>query len=152
MQVFVDSEGSILATHDESNPVPANTYDKLGKGETKCVYVDLAKLPLLIMSPDGDLIRPRFKKGWEENHVDSIPTSITNTQGRLAIRKAGLSKKVAEAIDAIENEDEREDVRIRFESTTWKRSDPMFEKIGDNASPKITAEQFDNIFREARKL
>jgi len=152
MQVFVDSEGSILATHDESNPVPANTYDKLGKGETKCVYVDLEKLPLLIMSPDGDLIRPRFKKGWEENHVDSIPTSITNTQGRLALRKASLSKKVAEAIDAISDEDEREDVRIKFDSPTWKRSDPMFEKIGDNASPKITAEQFDNIFREARKL
>ena len=84
--------------------------------------------------------------------MDSIPASITSTQGRLALRKASLSKKVAEAIDAIEDEDEREDVRIRFENNTWKRSDPMFDKIGEKASPKITAEQFDNVFREARKL
>lgn len=150
MQVFVDSRRIVLAVHEETQAVDKHAYDELGVGETRVIYLDDADVP----KPeeiDGIAIGPRkMPLGWEDTHIDTVPATITNTQGKLALRRAGLLSAVRAAINAIPDEDFKEDALIKFDAANWFRADPLFDTLGASMSPRLLPSDIDNLFRAAR--
>ena len=77
---------------------------------------------------------------------------LTSRQLRLGLVLNGISlSSVEAAIDAIEDETDREVARIEWEyATTFERSHPLIEQVG--AALGLTPEQIDDMWAEAATL
>lgn len=77
---------------------------------------------------------------------------LTSRQLRLGLVLNGISlSSVEAAIDAIEDETDREVARIEWEyATTFERTHPLVTQVG--AALGLTPEQIDNMWAEAVKL
>lgn len=77
---------------------------------------------------------------------------LTSRQLRLGLVANGISlSSVEAAIDAIEDETEREMARIEWEyATTFERSHPLIEQVGSALG--LTPEQIDDMWAEAAAL
>ena len=77
---------------------------------------------------------------------------LTSRQLRLGLVANGISlPSVEAAIDAIEDEADREVARIEWEyATTFERSHPLIEQVGSALG--LTPEQIDDMWAEAATL
>jgi hypothetical protein len=77
---------------------------------------------------------------------------LTSRQLRLGLVANGISlPSVEAAIDAIEDEADREVARIEWEyATTFERSHPLIEQVGSALG--LTPEQIDDMWTEAATL
>lgn len=73
---------------------------------------------------------------------NAVPATITRTQARLVLHRAGLLEKVLEVIEAGGVE-----AQIWYEAAEWNRSSPVL--AGMAQSLGFTDEQVDNLFRAA---
>jgi len=73
---------------------------------------------------------------------NAVPTTITRTQARLVLHRAGLLDKVLEVIAAGGVE-----AQIWYEANEWNRASPIL--AGMAQALGFTEEQVDNLFRAA---
>lgn len=73
---------------------------------------------------------------------NAVPATITRTQARLVLHRAGLLDKVLEVIEAGGVE-----AQIWYEAAEWNRSSPVL--AGMAQALGFTDEQVDNLFRAA---
>lgn len=89
--------------------------------------------------PPSDLVRERKRK---------TPREITLRQAKQQLAALDLTGNVEAAIDAVEDAQERENLRIYWEdSQVFRRKHPELNRIG--AAIGLTEEDLDNFFIEA---
>lgn len=145
-KVFVDSEDTILAVHDETQDIADNAYDVIGVGETRVIYLDDADIP--VQPVVGGIPQPwKMPEGWWDNMNDAVPKSITGTQGKLVLHELGKLALVEAAIDGLPS-DIAVPARIKWNAQNWYRADPLFDQVGQMVG--MTTQEIDQAFILAR--
>ncbi len=87
---------------------------------------------------------------WTEP-LQPVPASCTRRQGLRALLTLGFKRTDIEAqIAAIEDETEREEAQIDYESNVWERANPRLQQMW--ALLEGSPEQLDDLFRLAVTL
>lgn len=145
-KVFVDSEDTILAVHDEAQEIADGAYDAIGVGETRVIYLNEADIPQQEVV-NGAPAPWKMPAGWWDNMNDVVPAVITSTQGKITLHAMGKLADVEAAIAGLPT-DIAVPAQIKFNAQNWYRADPMFDQIGGVVG--MTPEQIDAAFIAAR--
>jgi hypothetical protein len=81
---------------------------------------------------------------WKAS-IDNVPHSITRTQGRLALHRAGLLSAV-EAVVAAANVE----TQIFYDSANWRRANPLIDSLGNAIG--LSKSQIDQLFIAAGNI
>lgn len=111
----------------------------------------------LVGNPNATDIMAALGEGWENDSTDlpeqrSVPKTVTARQLRLWMVRHQLSLAAVDAaIDAIPDQQQRDEVRVEWEYAPYvERSHPMLLPLA--AALGLTGEQVDQAFLEAATL
>lgn len=81
---------------------------------------------------------------WKSG-IDSVPQSITRTQGRLALHRGGLLSAVEAVVAAAPVE-----TQIFYDSVNWRRANPLIDRLGNAIG--LSKAQIDQLFIAAGNI
>ena len=83
----------------------------------------------------------------QDAHVAPVQETIDGTKGKLALLELDKLDAVTAAIDAMSDAKERTAAKLKFDASTWSRSDPIWNKLAKGA--KTNARVMDDVWRAA---
>lgn len=145
-KVFVDSENTIIAVHDEAQDIGDHAYDAHGVGETRVIYLPDEDIPPQQVA-DGLSLPWKMSSGWWDTMNDAVPDRISGTQGKLTLLAKGKYEAALAVINALSGA-EKLAAQIKWEAANWYRADPLFNSLG--AGIGMSPTDIDDAFREGR--